>query len=235
MNLITILIIVILAAGCLVGWYKGFLNTLCNIVSFFLAWLIAFALYVPLSSTLISTGDLEQNLLYFTAGAEKLSDMTVANVDSATLSAERIHEIISTSNIPPHISGKLETNILNQAFYDQGISTMSDYFNQTLINFSLNLICFLLIYFVVRLICSFVIELLDKTFTFPILKRGDSAIGAAFGLLFGFMVVTIIFSILPIVFTVIDLPSIQEMVETSWLGNFFYSNNIISGVLSGSV
>lgn len=233
--MLTVVILLIFAIGCLIGWYKGFLNTIFNVISFFVSWLMAFIFYVPLSSAVFSTSDIGKNLLYFTAGAEKLSDMTVANTDAATLSAERIHEIIQTSNIPPQISGKLKYNILNQTFSDQGIFTMSDYFNQTLINFSLNLICFLIIYFAVRIICSFIIELMDKTFTFPVLKKADSPIGAAFGLLYGFMIVTVIFSMVPILFTVVDFPALQEAIEGSPLANFFYSHNIISGVLSGVV
>lgn len=233
--MIVLIIILLMLIGCLIGYYKGFLNTICNIASFFLAWLIALMFYVPLSRTIMSTSDLGQKLLYLTAGAEKLSDMSVANVDAASLSAERIHEIIYSSNLPPQITGKLEYNILNQTFADQGIYTMSDYFNQTLINFSMNLICFLIIYFAIRIICIFIIEMLDKTFIFPVLKRGDSLIGAAFGLIYGFMIVSIVFSVVPVVFTVMDLSSIQSSIENSWLANLFYSHNIISGVLSGIV
>ena len=77
--------------------------------------------------------------------------------------------------------------------------------------------------------------MLDKTFIFPVLKRGDSLIGAAFGLIYGFMIVSIVFSVVPVVFTVVDLSSIQSSIENFWLANLFYSHNIISGVLSGIV
>ncbi len=227
----TILIIALFAVGCLIGWYKGFLNTICNIVSFFFAWLLAFLFCTPLSSSIISNKDISTNLLYFTAGTEKLSDMTIANVDAASLSTEKIKQVIQQSNIPPHIANKLEYNILNQTFSDQDIYTMGEYFNQTLIDVSINLICFLLIYFIIRIICSFLIELIDKTFRFPILKKADSPIAALFGLIHGFMIISVIFSIIPIILTVIDIEFVQEQINSSPIANFFYSNNIISGVL----
>ena len=69
--MIVLIIILLMLIGCLIGYYKGFLNTICNIASFFLAWLIALMFYVPLSRTIMSTSDLGQKLLYLTAGAEK--------------------------------------------------------------------------------------------------------------------------------------------------------------------
>lgn len=231
--LFTILIIVIFGIGCFIGWYKGFLNTIFNIISFFFSWLAAFLFHRPISNWFISLPDMQKNLLYFTAGTEKFSDMTIANVDAATLSSERIHDIISTSNIPPQIANSLEYNILNQTFADQGIYTMGEYFNQTFINYSVNLICFLLIYLVLRIIFSFLIELADKTFVFPVLKKADSPIAALFGIIHGFMICTVIFSVVLIVLTVLDVEFIQDQLNASWLANFFYSKNIISGVLTG--
>lgn len=224
-------ILVIFGLGCLIGWYKGFLNTLFNIISFFISWLTAFIFHTPLSSWLINIPDMQKNLLYFTAGTEKLSDMTVINVDTATLTGERIHDIIYSSDIPPHFASKLEYNVLNQTFADQGIYTMGEYFNQTFINLALSLLSFLIIYFVVRIICSFLIELCDKTFRFPVLKKADSPIGALFGIMYGFMIVTVIFSIIPLVFTIIDLPDVVKYMNESPIAVFFYSNNIISNIL----
>ena len=231
--LFTLLIIAIFGIGCFIGWYKGFLNTLFNIISFFFSWLAAFLFHKPLSNWFVSLPGMKENLLYFTAGTEKFSDMTIANVDAATLSSERIHDIISTSNIPPQIANSLEYNILNQTFADQGIYTMGEYFNQTFINFSVNLICFLLIYIVLRIVLSFLIELADKTLVFPVLKKADSPIAALFGIIHGFMICTVIFSIILIVLTVIDIEFVQDQINSSWLANLFYYKNMISSVLSG--
>lgn len=229
--LFNIVIVVIFSLGCLIGWYKGFLNTIFNIISFFASWLTAFIFHKPLASWLINIPDMQKNLLYFTAGTEKLSDMTVINVDTATLTGEQIHDIIYSSDIPSHFANKLEYNILNQTFADQGLYTMGEYFNQTFINIALNLISFLIIYFIIRIICSFLIELCDKTFRFPVLKKCDSLIGSAFGLMYGFMIITIIFSIIPMVVTIVDIPDVVDQINGSPIATFFYKNNIISNIL----
>ena len=170
MNIVDLGIIILLAIGFLIGWYRGFLVTVLNVASYVLAWIISFAGYSSLASFILQKTNFDNTLLYFTAGVEKLSDMTVANVDINTLSSERITEIINTSNLPKPIAEMMNDNILNQVFADQGITTMSDYFNQTIINLSLSLISFLIIFIAVRLISIFVIGLVDHVVHLPVLK-----------------------------------------------------------------
>ena len=112
---------------------------------------------------------------------------------------------------------------------------MSDYFNQTIINLTMSLICFLLIYFVVRIIVLFGIGLADKVWGLPILKQHDAIFGGCFGILHGAMIAFIIFSIVPIFMSVLPLDMIDGMIQESFLGRFFYNSNIIFNVLSGRV
>lgn len=168
--------------------------------------------------------------------------MTVANADVASLSVERIHDIISTSALPAPMANQLEYNIVNQVFFQDGIVTLSDYFNQTLINLTLHLISFLVIYLGLRLIASFLIELYDHSFRLPVLKKNDSLFGGLFGLLQGVMIAYVVFSVMPVLSAVLDLSAItlpgssqnlMDSLNNSFLGGFFYRSNIIFNVLSG--
>jgi len=231
MNVIDLAIILVLGLGFLLGWYKGFLVTVLNIASYFIAWIIALFFYGSLSSFINAKTNLATTLLYYTAGAEKLSDMTVANTNVASLSADRITDIINTSHLPLPIANMIKDNVLNQSFLSQGITTLSDYFNQTIINLSLNLISFIIIFLVVRIISMFVIGMLDNVFKLPVLKQADSLIGGAFGVLQGAVIVFIIFSIMPIAMSVLPLDNIYDLMQKSFLGHFFLNFNVIFGVL----
>ena len=45
MNIVDLGIIILLAIGFLIGWYRGFLVTVLNVASYVLAWIISFAGY----------------------------------------------------------------------------------------------------------------------------------------------------------------------------------------------
>ncbi len=231
MNIVDLGIIILLAIGFLIGWYRGFLVTVLNVASYVLAWIISFAGYSSLASFILQKTNFDNTLLYFTAGVEKLSDMTVANVDINTLSSERITEIINTSNLPKPIAEMMNDNILNQVFADQGITTMSDYFNQTIINLSLSLISFLIIFIAVRLISIFVIGLVDHVVHLPVLKQFDSLLGGGVGILQAAVFVCIIFAIVPIAMSVLPLENFNNLIQSSFLGRLFFNGNIIFNVL----
>ena len=231
MNIVDLGIIILLAIGFLIGWYRGFLVTVLNVASYVLAWIISFAGYSSLASFILQKTNFDNTLLYFTAGVEKLSDMTVANVDINTPSSERITEIINTSNLPKPIAEMMNDNILNQVFADQGITTMSDYFNQTIINLSLSLISFLIIFIAVRLISIFVIGLVDHVVHLPVLKQFDSLLGGGVGILQAAVFVCIIFAIVPIAMSVLPLENFNNLIQSSFLGRLFFNGNIIFNVL----
>lgn len=231
MNLVDLAIIAVLALGFGLGWYKGFLTTALNFASYIVAWIASVAFYRPLASFILEKTNFDNTLLYLTAGVEKLSDKTVANADITTLGSERITEIINSSNLPKPIAGMIQDNIFNQSFASQGITTLSDYFNQTIINLSLGLISFLIIFLAIRLISMFVIALADNVAHFPVLKQFDKLIGGCAGVLQAAFVICILFAIMPIAMSVLPLENINNMVQASLLGRLFFNGNIIFNIL----
>ncbi len=231
MNIIDLGIILVLGLGFLLGWYKGFLVTALNVASYFVSWIIAVASYSSLASFILEKTNFDNTLLYFTAGAEKLSDMSVANVSINELGFEKIQEIISTSNLPKPIEGMMLDNIVNNAFASQGITTLSDYFNQTLINLSLSLISFLIIFFAVKLVCTFAIGLVDYVVKLPVLKQFDKVIGGGIGVLQAAIFVWVVFAIVPILMSVLPLEDFNNLIQGSLLGRLFFNGNIIFNVL----
>ncbi len=231
MNIIDLVIILVLGVGFMIGWYKGFLITVLNVGAYIVSWVIAVLAYPALASSILEKTNFGNTLLYYTAGAEKLSDMSVANVSIYDLGYEKIQEIISTSNLPKPIEGMMMDNIVNSAFASQGISTLSDYFNQTLINLSLSLISFLIIFFAVKLICTFVIGLVDYIVKLPVLKQFDKVIGGGVGVLQAAVFIWVVFSIIPIAMSVLPLENVNDLIQGSLLGKMFFNGNIIFNVL----
>ncbi len=231
MNIIDLAIIAILALGFGLGWYKGFLVTALNLGSYVISWVASFAGYKMLASFILEKTNLDNTLLYLTAGVEKLSDMTVANVDVSQLPDERVVSIIETSELPKPIESMMTNNILNRVFADQGITTLSDYFNQTIINLSLSLISFLIIFLAVRIISMFVIGLIDHVIDLPVLKQFDKIIGGAAGVLQAVFIVAVIFAIIPIAMSVLPVENLDNLIQGSLLGRLFFNNNIIFGIL----
>lgn len=230
MNIVDLGIFCIFVIGFILGWYKGFLVSALNLFSYVIAWGVALLTYSGLSSYIQQT-ELGSTLLVFTAGAEKLSDMSVANVDVAEIGMERIEGILSTSGIPEPVEGMMVENISNNAFSHLGITTLSDYFNQTLINLSISLISFLIIFFAVRLVCLFIIGFVDYVAKLPVLRHFDKVLGGGFGIVQSLVAIWVIFAIIPIFMSVLPLDNINMLIQESFFGKLLFNNNIIFNVL----
>ncbi len=231
MNWVDVGIILVLAIGFILGWYKGFLVTVLNLGSYVLAWFAGLVFSKGLASFIAAKSNFNNTLLYFTAGAEKLSDMSVANTDISSIGSEKISEIISTSDLPKPIEGMMLDNIFNSAFASKGISTLSEYFNQTLINLSLSLISFLIIFLAVRLVCMLVIGCVDYVVKLPVLKQFDQLAGGGFGVLQAAAFVCIIFAVMPILMSVLPMNDLNSMLQNSLLGRLFFNHNVIFNIL----
>ena len=216
------------------GIYKGFLASALHVIGSVLAWVISLIFYPVLSGALASNTGILNTLLYYTEGSSNISDVQLLNQEVTALPKETIQKIVADANLPQPLGSLLESNILKQVFPDN-ISTLAEYFDYTLANIMLNIISFLLIFIAIKLIFFLVIKLTDVITRLPVLKQLNKTLGAAAGVLRGVFLMFIVFSIVPIILTVIPNAVLTATFENSLFSAIFYKGNIISNLVSGIV
>ena len=126
-------------------------------------------------------------------------------------------------------------NIMDEAFKDRGITTLGDYFNESIVHSIINIVSFICIYFVARILLTFLICWLDYSLRFPRLRLGDSIVGSALGLVRGFVDVLVVFMVVPILLTVLPFDSIETMITESAMASFLHTSNIFLKLIPGVV
>ena len=156
-----------------------------------------------------------QTLINYTEGAAKLPFDTplamvttpITQVDAATL-----NDLVSNSSLVSPFGNLVKSNIASQAFASQGLSTVGDYFNYTVAYATLNIITFLILFFVFRIICGVIINATDAMHKFPVLRHNDVLAGALTGLLRGVFACYIIMAVAPIALTILNVPVVTDYV-----------------------
>ena len=97
-----------------------------------------------------------------------------------------------------------------------------------------NIIAFLLIFFVLRLILGFIIEGLDYSVRLPVLSQLDTPISAGFGLVNGVLILLVVFMVLPILLIVLNFEFVHNMVEASFFTPLLYSSNLLLRLIPGT-
>ncbi len=235
MNLIDLFVIIVVAISVLHGIYRGFINSVSRIGAFFLSWLSAF-IFSPLISRLIeSKEELFASLITYVEGAEKLGNVENAKLLVDKISSADLNAIITNANFPQPFPALIKENVLNKAFADKGLATLGEYTNYTVVCTIVNILCFLIVFMIATVIFSFVINALDKTIRFPVLKQFDGLLGGGFGLILGCFSMFVIFLVVPIILVLMDIKYISEYLNNSFLGTFFYKYNFILNFIRGVI
>lgn len=232
MNFIDIAILLILAITILGGLYRGFVSTALNICAT-LGSILLGRIFIPIVSGLIKgNADLFGTMLYYTEGSEyvAITDVELTRAPISGISAEQLHNVLENADMPLPMDRCVLKNIASEAFRDSGVTTLGDYFNQTIVCVVINIIALIVLFTALRILFGFVIRGIEYgRGGYPVLSHGDSVIGAGLGLIHGVLMLFVLFLIVPVLLTV--LPRLYEFLRESFFGEFFYQANFLLAII----
>lgn len=231
--MLTIIIIFIVALYFLSGMYKGLIWNLSVLASSLVACVLAFLLMFPVAALFRNNETIYNSMLSYTEGAESIYDVELRKVNISELGNEQLDDVMNKSNLVYPFRDRVYKNIINERFKDIGINTLGDYFNESMVRVMINIMSFLIIYLILRIILTYVMCWLDYSFKFPVLMKYDWIAGAAIGLIRGILGIAVIFTLVPIVLTVLNFDAVREMVETNAIASFFHNKNLILMIIPG--
>ena len=232
MNIIDMIILGILGISVLIGLYRGFVSTVLNTGGCLLSLGLSFWLYPKLNGLIQQDSWLQHELLTYTDASSRIGDLELSLKKVATLTADGINEIVTRANLPQPLSELLRGNLSGQIY--NGIDNVSQYVSETIVSAFINILCFLLCFAAVYLVLSLVFSAVRAVFQLPVLKQFDSLLGGVFGLLRGVLLVFVLFTLLPIVQTVLpSVSSINELLSSSTLAPFFTGGGLVTAIMNG--
>ena len=235
MNALDIAVLIIFALFILQGVYKGFLSTALSIGAFLVSWGLGM-LFMPLAANNVKANESLYNMmLYYTEGSEYIGDTELAHTGISAIGSEQLNSIIANAEMPYPMGKEISENIAKEAFAQQNITTLGEYFNQTIVCVFINIIVFLFIFLIVRAVLSFVINGVDYAWHLPQLRSFDPLIAAGAGVIRGMLALFLIFMLLPILLTVLgQFELVTDLVNESVFASFFYRSNFLLGLMPGT-
>lgn len=233
MNLLDIAILVLLALFALYGYYRGFFHAVLSIAAYALACALALAFMGAVSNAFKANEKVYNMMLYYTEGSEYVEDVELARASIQEISSEELASIVNNEALPYPIGRAISQNIAKEAFSSLGVTTVGDYFNQTIVRVFINILSFLQLFGGLRLVLIFLINGAQYAREFPMLRHSDRFIGAGFGILRGILFLFPLMMVVPIVLTVLPFDFINELILRSFFAPFFYQSNFLLGLIPG--
>ena len=173
MNLLDIAVLAVLVLFVLHGIYRGFLPTLLSIGAYILAWLVAIVLLPVGSNAIRSNEKLFNTMLYYTEGSEYVGNVELSKTNINEISTDTLNDVFSNADLPYPVAKNIADNIAKEQFADSGIVTLGDYFNQTIVSLFINILVFLVLFALMRIVLAFIINGIDYAWTLPQLRMAD--------------------------------------------------------------
>lgn len=235
MNAVDYVILGIIGISVLFGLYRGFISSVLNVGCGLMSFLLSFVVGPKLATYVQSNEELIRTLLHYTDASSRIGDLETAITNVANLGAQGINSVLNKVQLPAPLDTLLQVNLENQVYATSGLSTVSDYVSQTILQASINIICFIVSFLVLYIVLAIVLNLLKAVFRFPVLKQLDGLAGGVFGVLRGLLICLALFTLLPLVQTVLPLDMVTELIDQSTLAPIFSNGNLILAIMNGGL
>ena len=233
MNIVDYVIIGVNGISVLFGLYRGFIASVLSMGGGLISFLSAFTLYPKLAALIQNNEELQRTLLHYTDASSRIGDLELALTNAVNLGREGITQVLENVNLPAPLDSILQVNLENLVYGTSGAAaTVSDYVSQTILQASINIICFLVCFIGMYIVLSLGMNLIRAVFRFPVLKQLDGLAGGVFGLLRGVLLCLAVFTLVPLVQTMLPMDFINEMLEGSALAPIFMNGNLITAIMN---
>ena len=212
MFIIVDLIIIAIIAGCILAGYKrGLTGSLIKIFSFFIALIVAAVLFKPVSSIVISTTKIDENI--------QTSIVEVFEKDEEELEEE------NASPIMEYISDEIEKSTEEKK--NEIVNTSARKISINIVN----VLTFIILFIGVRIVLIFVRAITDLITKLPLIKQCDKLGGILYGVLHGFVIVFIALALITFISTIVNNYTVLEMINNSTVGNMLNNNNLLLNII----
>ena len=204
-----------------------------RIATFFLSWLGALLFSPSLASFLDSRFGLSGMMMNYIEVSDKIVNQEIAKQSIAGLSADKISEALTSMGMPESIRSITETNITEKVFEGSSVTTLADYVDRTIINIVLNAGTFLILFLIFILLFAFITGVVRNVVRIPVLRTFDSLLGALFGLVWGIMLVSVIYIMAPVAVAALPIQQVGDLFRDSWISGMFYESGFLNNIYSG--
>ena len=233
MNIVDYIVIGVLGVSILFGLYRGFVSTVLNTGGALVSFGLSFWLYPQLAEVIQGNAELKRTLLTYTDAASRIGDLETSIMNVVQLTGDRIAEVVSKANLPPPLDTLLRNNLEQQVY--TGVNSVSGYVSDTVLTACINIICFIICFAAVFLALSILGNLLRAVFRFPVLKQLDGLAGGAFGLLRGLLLCYVLFTVTPMILTMVPVDMVSKLIEESTLAPLFTGGNLVLAIMNGKL
>lgn len=234
--LIDLIAIAFLVVSALVAYYRGFIKTFFGFVSVILAILFACCFSKPLATHIKESSEMDEWIIESITEIGKQEDEEFESGEEADKKIDEV-EVQSGEN------EELPTNALIGFINDlpESVSEVLDIEeskNIALLNIAskisdvvINILSWLIIYFIVRVIVAVITVIFDGIMNIPVLKSINNLAGLVIGIFVGIFRIYLFLAVIYFISNITNVLIFVNIIQTSGIINAMYNNNLLINLI----
>lgn len=208
---IDLIILAIFILSIYLGYRKGLVNEVFKMMTFFLAIIISFVIYIPVTNIVINNTQIDDNIKSFLV--EKCADDNKENVDTEKLQTSKVVEKYIKS--------------YTDDIKKDGVEVVAQELSVIIVKVGV----FVVLFTVARFALFFVKIFANILTSLPIIKECNKTGGFLYGVIRGLIIIWVILAFASIVLPMMQNTLIQEGIQKSFITKFLYDYNILLMIL----
>lgn len=209
--IIDLIIVGIIALSIYLGYKKGLVNVVFKMLTFFLALIISFIIYIPVTNFIIDN--------------TKIDDGISSAIISTLESEEK--EDVDTENLKTSKVVEKYINEYTDEMKNEGIQNVANELSVIIVKVGV----FICIFTVARVLLFFVKIFANILTALPLIKEFNKTGGFLYGVIRGFIIVWVILALASIILPVTDSAAISNAIQESFITKALYDYNILLMIL----
>jgi len=227
-NIIDVIVILIILHSVFMGYKKGFIKTVINLASFFVAIALALMFYKPLAVILTENTEIDDWIISNIASSEEENTINEENIENDFVSNDDVAE---NDNKILDILNNLPSTITENAGLEEIKNNAKQEIAYKVSELIMNLLSLILIYVVVKVTLLIASIVLNGIMQIPVLKQLNEILGMAIGAVIGFIQIYMVFAVMTFLSSVCDLSIAITAIKASAFASILFENNIIIKLL----
>ncbi len=234
MNVIDIIIFAILLYFILIGLYKGFVISLLSLASSVFSWFVSWIFYPLLSKSIVRhSPDLIEAIVNYTTASKLLNPLELRNVLVTDITRDTAAAIVEDTGLISPFNKLLTTNMVRHSLKD--LSTIGQYADTTVAHVIINIISFVMLFIIIKMITSVFIGIISHVKDLPTIKKLDGLLGGLTGYFSGTILLFAIFAFIPILITFAQVDLVSEYVAASKFAGLYFRFNVFTQFVRGFI
>ncbi|PIE77314.1 MAG: hypothetical protein CSA13_00065 [Clostridiales bacterium] len=220
--IIDIVILGFMAFHLIIGYIKGAVKSLFDLLGYIFAAIVTYLFYAPVKKVLIDVTPLDESIAQFVT--ERLQALGASSVQAAVSTADL--NAMSKLPLPEDVKVAIER------FLTDSVSSVSQNVTTEVTNFLMTLVAVIGIFLITLIAVKLIASMLDIIAQLPVVSTFNKVGGVLFGAIKGYIIVSLLFLIFITFFSTSGDAGLQEALNSSITAPFFINYNLFLLVVS---